>query len=145
MVRASGAGSATARAVVVLALGVSGCGGEDFANEQRPPPRITLSTTIAPQRVTVSPARFGAGPVALLVSNQTQTSQRLRLRSETLAAGGTRLDQTTGPIPRGGTTSLTADLDPGTYTVAASHGDVGSAALVVGPERPSAQNDLLAP
>ena len=56
-----------ALAVVLLA----GCGGEDFKNEARAPIRLELSGVIQDDEVTVSPAKLGAGPVAITISNQT--------------------------------------------------------------------------
>lgn len=145
MVRPRGARGAALRAAALLALPLAGCGADDFANVPRPAETLTLSATIAPQRVSVSPARFGAGRVTLLVSNQTATSQAVRVRSVTLALGGTRLDQTTGPIAPGGTATLTAGLDAGTYSVAATSPLVEPATIVAGRERPSAQDRLLSP
>ncbi|MGH2919583.1 MAG: hypothetical protein ACRDLS_13450 [Solirubrobacteraceae bacterium] len=133
-------------AALVLAITAAGCGGNDgFGNEPRPPQEITVSATIAPTRISVSPSRFGAGPIELLVSNQTRTSQRLTLRSETLADGGRELKQSTGPINPGDTASLKADLDPGTYTVSVQDEAIDPARIVVGPPRPSAQDRLLQP
>jgi hypothetical protein len=132
--------------VLVLAFGAAGCGDDgDFANEARPPEELTVSTVITPKRVTVSPSRLGAGPVELLVSNQTTTSRRLTLQSETLGAGGRELKQSTGPINPGDTSSLKADLDPGTYTVTAGDDAIGLARIEVGAPRPSGQDRLLQP
>lgn len=133
------------RASILLAPSLAGCGGDDFANDPRPAETRTLGATVAPLRVTVAPARFAAGRVTLLVSNQTATSQRVRLRSETLPAGGARLDQTTGPIAAGGTATLTAQLAAGTYSVAASSPSVQPATIVAGPARTSAEDGLLRP
>ena len=134
------------RAALVAALlpelGLAGCGGDEFANTPRAPERLELGAAIAPHGVTVSPSRFGAGPVVLLVSNQTPTAQRARLRSQ---GGATVLDQTTGPIAPGGTASLTADLDSGIYSVSASSSRIESARIVATSMRKSAQDTLLAP
>ena len=59
-----------ALAVVLLA----GCGGEDFKNEARAPIRLELSGVIQDDEVTVSPAKLGAGPVAITISNQTDVA-----------------------------------------------------------------------
>jgi hypothetical protein len=131
---------------VALALGAGGCGDDgDFGNVPRPPTEITVGATIAPKRVSVSPARLGGGPIELLVSNQTRTSQRLTLASETLATGGHTLKQGTGPINPGDTASLKATLDPGTYTVSVEDDGIAPARIVVGPRRPSGQDQLLQP
>src|SRR6266487_3483177 len=65
-------------AVVVLA----GCGGSsDYKNDPRPPAPIVLTASIDDQRVSVSPRSFGAGPISLVVTNQTSTAQRVTLES----------------------------------------------------------------
>lgn len=133
-------------ATVVLAVALAGCGGDDgFGNEPRPAAEVTVGAAIAPKRVSVSPSRFGAGPIELIVSNQTRTSQRLTLESQLLADGGRELRQSTGPINPGDTASLKADLDPGTYTVFTADEDIGQARIEVGPRRESAQDRLLQP
>lgn len=133
-------------AVLVLVSGIAGCGDDDgFVNAPRPPLEITLSTAIAPTGVTVSPARVGAGPLELLVSNQTRTSQRLTLQSVTLETGGRELKQRTGPINPGDTASLKANVDPGTYTVSVDDDGIDPARIEVGPARESATDRLLQP
>jgi hypothetical protein len=145
MLRAAGA--KRRRAVVALALvpAMGGCGGEDFANDARPATTLTVAAVVAAKRVTVSPARFGAGTVELLASNQTARSQRAQLRSVRLAGGGERLAQSTGPINPGGTASLKADLGEGTYVVSASSSAIEPATIVVGPRRAGGSDRLLQP
>ncbi len=131
---------------LALAFGAAGCGGDDdFVNAPRPPAEITLSATIAPTGITVSPARVGAGPIELLVSNQTRTSQRLTLQTETLADGGRELRQSTGPINPGDTASLKATLHSGTYSVLVDGDAIDPARIDVGAARASAQDRLLQP
>jgi hypothetical protein len=132
---------------VALGLGIAGCGNgdDDFANAPRPPASITLSAAISPGRVTVSPARFGAGPVKLIASNQTSTSQRLTLRSSPIGRPGEVLRQTTGPINPGDTASLQADLRAGNYLVTARTATIDPARITVGPRRPSRTDELLQP
>lgn len=145
MVRAAGARRRTACAAVALALTAAGCGGDDFANDPRPPATITLSTIVSARHVTVSPSRVGAGPIEILASNQTSRSQILRLRSEDLATGATPLAQTTGPINPGATATLTADLAEGTYVVSTRSPAIEPATITVRGRRPSAQDRLLQP
>jgi hypothetical protein len=138
----------TLRAAVAAALAATlagGCGDDDFANERREPPRVTVSTVITPRGVAVSPRRLGAGPVELLASNQTPTSQRLRLRSRRLAPGGRSLVQTTGPISPGGTASLTADVDAGTYVVSVRSARIEPARVVVAAPRARGRGEALQP
>jgi len=149
MVSSTGAQRGALRVAVATALVATlagaGCGSEEFPNEPRAPAPITVSAVIAPRGVTVSRARFGAGPVELLASNQTPTSQRLQLRSLRLAAGGASLAQTTGPINPGGTASLHADVDAGTYLVSVRSSAIEPARVVVSAQRAGARDRLLQP
>ena len=133
-------------AAVLFAAGAAGCGDDDdFANEPRPPAPIVVSASISEESVSISPERFGAGTVSLIVTNQTDASQRVTLRSQDLAAGGQKLDQSTGPINPGDTASLKADLDQGTYVLSVGSGAIEPVTVDVGASRESAQNRLLQP
>jgi hypothetical protein len=145
MLRAAGA--KRRRAVVALALipAIAGCGGEDFANDERPATTLTVAVAVTVRDVTVAPARFGAGTIELLASNQTQRSQRVQLRSVRLAHGAERLAQSTGPINPGGAASLKADLGEGTYVVSVSSAAIEPATIVVGPRRAGGSDRLLQP
>ena len=112
---------------------VIGCGDDDeFANRQRAPTQITLSASITPRGITVSPSRIGAGTIELLASNLTSTSQQLTLRSDRRPAGTPSIEQRTGPINPGDTASLTADLVQGTYRVTTRSEARGPATIRVG-------------
>jgi hypothetical protein len=131
---------------VALAVMTPGCGGdEEFANRPRPPEALAISAVVAPARVTVSPSRFGGGPIELIASNQTEISQRLTLRGERLAAGADQLEQRTAPINPGDTASLKADLSEGIYSVSAASGTIDPAQIRVGPRRESGKDRLLQP
>jgi hypothetical protein len=129
------------------ALLVAGCGSEnDYANKPRPPSPITITAAISGKRVEVSPRKFGAGPVTLVVTNQTGTSRDLVLETDTGGGSGQAgIRQQTGPINPQGTASLKADLRKGHYTVRVRSGEIRPASLVVGRQRASAQNQLLQP
>lgn len=135
-------------AAVVLgaaALAV-GCGEEDdYENEPRPPAPIVVSAAITDDRVSVSPKTFGAGPVTLIVTNQTQSDQELVLETEEIGGNAPGIEQETGPISPGDTASLKADLRQGTYRIAVNGRGIDEAALDVGEPRESAQNQLLQP
>ena len=136
----------TAGVAVAVALALGGCGADDeFANDEREPAPITLSAAITRSNVTVSPSRVGAGSIELVTSNLTSMSQRLTLSSRTLSDGGEPLKQRTGPINPGDTASLTADLAEGTYRVTTRSTAIAPATVRVGPERPSAKDELLQP
>jgi hypothetical protein len=129
-----------------VALVLGGCGSDDeLARGRRPPAAITVSAVISSTRVSLSPSRFGAGTIELLASNQTSTSKRLELRSERLAAGGRPLVQRTGPINPGGTASLKADVDEGSYVVSAPPAAIAPARIAVGAPRASGAHRLLQP
>lgn len=124
----------------------SGCGEEDdYENRPRPPAPIVISASIADDRVSVSPRAFGAGPITLIVTNQTQAAQKLVLETDEIGGSGPGIEQQTGPISPGDTASLKADLGKGTYRVAVNGRGIAEAALDVGDPRKSAQDDLLQP
>ena len=145
MLRAAGAKRRWAVVVLALVATVGGCGGGDYANHPGPAPEITVSAVVTTKQLRVSPARLRAGTIELLASNQTATSERIELRSVRLAPGGTPLAQRTGPINPGGTASLRADLDPGTYVVAARSSAIEPATLVVSAARGGDAERLLQP
>jgi hypothetical protein len=128
------------------ALLVAGCGSDsDYANKPRPPSPITITAAINSKRVEVSPRRFGAGPITLVVTNQSGKSADLVLETDNSGSGQAGIRQQTGPINPQGTASLKADLSQGRYTVRVRSGQIQPASLVVGRKRASAQNQLLQP
>jgi hypothetical protein len=133
------------RTVLLLAGAIllAGCGGSDFKNDPRPPVPLQLTGVITDKSVTVSPNKFGAGPVVLIISNQAQSAHTV-----TLEGGGIK-DQV-GPINPLDTAKLQQDLRPGQYKVSAgsSHAvarSVKPATVVVGAERQSSSNTVLLP
>jgi hypothetical protein len=126
-----------------VALVTGGCGATaQRRNDPRPATRIVLTASISPDRVSVSPRRFGAGPVSLVVANLTDTAQRVTLETAGAAAG---IRTRSGPIDPRDTAELRADLRTGRYTVRVTGGGIRAATLRVAGRRPSAQNDLLQP
>jgi hypothetical protein len=131
---------------MVAALTLGACGSdEDYANEPRPPAPITIAAAITDRKISVSPTEFGAGPVTLIVSNQTKAAQKITLETDELGGTEAGLRQTAGPIAPSGTATLKVDLREGTYKVSADGAGVKPAGLDVGPLRESSQNDLLLP
>lgn len=129
--------------VLAAALGLAGCGDrEEHANKDRPPSSINVTAAIARDGIHVSPRRFGAGPIRLIVSNQTASAQAL-----TFATGGgaSGVTQTTQPITPSGTATLEVDVTEGDYEISSSDGGVEPTAVTVGAPRESAQNQLLLP
>jgi hypothetical protein len=139
-------GAMAAPSAVAAAIALVGCGATaDSRTDPRPPAPIVLTASISDQRVSVSPQRFGAGPISLIVTNQTKAAQRVTLESADEAGQGPGLKQVTAPISPRDTATLKADIEPGRYSVHVAGDAIASAALRVGPERESAQNDLLQP
>ena len=130
----------TGAAVVSLAVIAAGCGGDDEArSDERPPVPINISVNINEQGITASPAKFGAGPITMLVANQSGASQALTI-------DGPRLRRSVGPINPQDTATVRLRVQPGEYTVSAGESaGLREATLTVGPQRPSAQNDLMLP
>lgn len=121
----------------------AGCGsGSSYADAPRPPAPIVITASINKDQVAVSPKRFGAGPVNLVITNQTDAAQQITFETAGSAAG---FKQQTGPINPKDTATLQANLKPGTVTVKVQGDGINAARLTVGSERASAQNDLLQP
>jgi hypothetical protein len=129
----------------VLALGGCGSSSADYKNDPRPPGPIVITGYISDQRMSVSPRSFGAGPVSLIVTNQTGTAQRVTLESAGAAGTGPGIKQVTAPISPQDTATLKVDVKPGSYSVHVAGDAIRAARLKVGPQRASAQNDLLQP
>ncbi|HEX5712728.1 MAG TPA: hypothetical protein VFX85_05395 [Solirubrobacterales bacterium] len=153
---------AVAGAVGALALLAAGCGAESHPNDPRPQVATRVSVTVTPSRVIVDPVRIGVGPektqqipqnqnhpqppiktnrpldTIFVTANQTGENVRLVLRGP--------IDDESNPIAGTSAGTLQTGLKAGTYTVAAA-GLPGARTgkLVVGPYRPSSQNDVLLP
>ncbi len=130
----------TAMAAALLA---AGCGkDESYSNDKRPPSLIVLSAAIRADEVSVSPKRFGAGPVSLVIANQTGAAQQITF--ETTGGTGGFMQQT-GPINPGDTATLRADVPKGKATVGVQGDGIAPAVLTVGAARAGAQDELLQP
>jgi hypothetical protein len=146
MRRTTRSGAMALPSAIAAAIVLAGCGASaDSRTDPRPPAPIVLTASISDQRVSVSPHDFGAGPISLIVTNQTKTAQRVTLESVDEAGQGPGLKQETAPISPRDTATLKADVDPGRYSVHVAGDAIAAAALRVGPQRKSAQNDLLQP
>jgi hypothetical protein len=141
--------AAVAACALTAALGLAACGSSkhSYNNAARPPAPIVVSAAIDDAQVSVSPKKLGAGPITLVISNQSNASQQVTLETADAPGGsgpGAKALQT-GPINPRETASVKADVKPGTYRLHVGADGVRAARLVVGPTRPSAQNDLLQP
>jgi hypothetical protein len=131
-----------------VALGAAGCGGEDFKRTARPPVALELTGVIQRDKVTVSPNRVGAGPVSILISNQTDAAHTVTLAGQT--RGGGRIEERVGPINPLDTASIQKTLRPGAYEVragseAAVPKEIAPARLTVGRGRANADDRVLLP
>ena len=133
-----------AAGALAAALLLSSCGSEEPEQRgNRPPTPIVVNAAILDGTLAISPKSFGAGPIRLVVTNQTGNTKELRLETAGRDSG---LRQRTGPINPSDTASLQANLPEGEYTVTAGEGSrATSETLAVGPERPNSDNDLLQP
>ncbi len=131
-------------AAVVGMLFLSGCGDDDeFENEPRPPIPVQLSGVITDSKVSVDPDELGAGPIVLIVSNQTDEAHTVTLE-------GPNGREEVGPINPQDTGRIQYNLDQGTYEVRAgsdeaTEREIEPARLQVGPKRPSSSDDVLLP
>jgi hypothetical protein len=134
-------------ALAGLALAVGGCGGgADYKNAPRPPSPINVTAAVSGNRVSVSPASFGAGPIVVIVTNQSNSSQEVTFTSESAGTSGQGdLSQSTAPINPGDTGQIKLDVAQGSYVLRTGDESVRPATVTVGPKRESAQNQLLQP
>jgi hypothetical protein len=117
----------------VVALPLAACGQDDFQNDPRPAAALELSGVIKRGEVTVSPKKVGAGPVTILISNQTDDTH-------TVALEGDQVREVVGPINPMDTATIQKTLQPGTYQVRAGSPkavaeEIKPAELTVGKER----------
>ncbi|MGH2870998.1 MAG: hypothetical protein ACRDL5_00855 [Solirubrobacteraceae bacterium] len=146
-------GPARAFVVAACAVLIAACGasGPAPASKPVPPAPINLSVYVSDSSVSVSPAHIGAGPIVLVVTNQSARAQALTI----LDSGGSTV-AATAPINPQGTTKLSVDVSPGDYTIATDQtgrteaqrsqpSAIRPARLRIGGERPSAGGQLLEP
>jgi hypothetical protein len=137
-------GALSAMALVVAA---AGCGSSDsYDNAERPPAPINVAINLTPDRVFISPDRIGAGPVVLLVSNQSGRSREVTLEAPA-RSGSSCVDgsASSGPINPQGTARVQLPLVEGRCVVGVVDARLQPAPLTVGPTRRTAQDDVLQP
>ena len=127
----------------IAAALIAGCGNDDFKNEARAPVRLALTGVIKDDKVTVSPAKIGAGPVAITISNQTDSVRIVTLEGESIT-------EQQGPVQPGDTATIQKTLEPGSYEVRAGSEkavkkEIQPAVLTIGKSRKNSNNDLLLP
>lgn len=127
----------------VAGIAVAGCGAEEFPNDPRPPAPIELTAKVDKRKVIVSPIEFDGAPVGAGLANVTIAN--LSDEPTQLTFEGPDRDWTTNEVVANGVLDFKLDLEPGNYIVSAEDETVRPMEFEVGPERPSAQNDLLLP
>jgi hypothetical protein len=133
-------------AAALLAAGLSACGAEeDYQNKPRPPSPINVTAAIDNDHVRVSPLTFGGGPVVILVSNQSDSEQKVTFETDELGASTGGIRRSTGPIAPLSSGQLKLDAREGSYTLSASAGDIEPATVTVSKRRKSSQDQLLLP
>ena len=129
------------RALFALAAGlailVAGCGRDDFENDPRPALAAEVSIEINDDKLTVAPSAFGAGLVNFTIANLGDSAAAVEINGPTT-------DESEEVLP-GGTTILKTEVVTGDYEARASAGDAEPFEFEVGPDRESAQDDLLLP
>jgi len=137
----------TVGALTAIALLPIGCGsGTAYHNASRPPAPINVSVNLTDERVLVSPARIGAGPIVLLVANESGTSHDLTLTSPGGGAGScVPASASSGPINPQGVARLPVEVTEGECVVGVRDAALRPAHLRVGRRRASAQDALLQP
>jgi hypothetical protein len=144
MTRVGRTRTAALLAAVLGVVVISGCGDDDdFENDPRPPVPVQLSGVITESEVSVEPRSIGAGPIVLIVSNQTEQSHSVTL-------DGPSGTEEVGPINPLDTGRIQHNLEQGSYEIRAGSDEavdeeIDPAKLKVGPPRPSSSNDVLLP
>ena len=136
------------RAAAFLALGASavivgGCGGGDFPRKTRDPVPLELTGVIQKDKVTVSPTKAGAGPIAITISNQTEEAHTVTLEGDTVR-------ERVGPINPQDTATIQKSLPPGSYEVRAGSSvavpsEIRPGHLTIGRKRKDSSDQLLQP
>ena len=130
------------RALVALAAGlaaltIGACGGDDNENEPRPPTPAEISIQIADDGLTVSPSEFGAGIANITIVNFSAVANAVEIDGPTAGESP--------ELAPGTSNVLKMETEPGDYEAALLEGDSKPFRFVVGPERESANNELLLP
>ena len=128
---------------VIIATGLASCGDDDFTNDPREAVAVDLTGVIQSDKVTVSPAEVGAGPVVITISNQTDDPHEIFLR-------GGSVDASVGPVAPTSAATIRRTLARGDYEVsvgseAAVPREIKPAKLRVGADRKSGSEDLALP
>ena len=126
-------------ALAAIGLTAAGCGSDDHPNDPRPAKPIEVTARVDNDVVQVSPSEFGAGLTVFTISNQSDEAVALTLDGPVAATSQTL-------EPSAVSDDFKVDLQEGTYEVTGGpESRAKPQELVVGPARPSAQDELLLP
>ena len=133
----------TAAAAIALA---TACGDtEPRQNLDRPAAPVTITAAVHDDEIQVSPLVTGAGPIVLVVSNQTAKPQKVTFETDELGGPTGGNTASTPVIEPQGTGKLSIDARTGRYAVHVQDRTVRAAHVKIGPPRKSSQNQLLLP
>jgi hypothetical protein len=134
-------------AAAIGAATAAGCGSTGgYDNASRPPAPVNVAVSVTNDRVEVSPSHLGAGPIVLLVANSGDKSRDVTLsQAHGASSSCVASDASSGPINPRGVARLPVELIEGDCLVGVRGDGVHPAHLFVGPERKSAQEDVLQP
>ena len=122
--------------IALALLALAGCGGGgDYANKPRPPAPINVTAAITNSRVSVSPRTFGAGPIVLIISNQSSSAQKVTFQTDELGGSQPGRKFNTTPINPRATATLKVDVRQGNWKLSTADGGIRAAALSVGRKR----------
>lgn len=124
---------AVATTMVALALVVlNACGSTsaDDPPDAAPTPTV-VTASIFRDRVSVVPRTFAPGPISLVVTNRTGSSQQVTIER---TDDERSLRQQTAPISPHDSATLVAEVLPGLYTVTVDGRAIAPARLRVGPQ-----------
>ena len=88
-----------------------------------------MTAAITDSQIKVSPRRFGAGPIVLIISNQSSDAQAVTFET---GGGEAGIRQTTSAINPAGTAQLQIDVRQGTYELSVEDRRIRPAAVRVG-------------
>jgi hypothetical protein len=104
-----------------------------------------VTAAITDSRVSVSPQRFGAGPIVLIISNQSSSAQKVTFETDELGGSQPGRKFNTTPINPRGTATLKVDVREGEWKLRVGDGGIRAADVAVAGKRKSAQDELLQP
>lgn len=122
------------------ALVFAGCGRDDFDNDRRPPVPAEITVELGADGVVISPSKFGAGLVNFTIANLTKSPATLEI-----SPIGQEPIASSEEITPAGNDILKVEMDPGDYEAEIDGSSSPGFEFTVGPERESAQDDLLLP